>query len=83
MARFAATMNGNVPYSVERNAIRDAEESAWAAEAPARAVEEVQRNRRYAYQSEADPLFFEEQAGEVSAGAWTAKRSEIKSRFPK
>ena len=31
MARFAATVNGNVPYSGEREAIRDAEEAAWEA----------------------------------------------------
>ena len=61
----------------------DAEEQAWADGAAARAGEEVQRNRRNAYQSEADPLFFEEQRGEVSEGTWTAKVDEIKLRFPK
>ena len=48
-----------------------------------RAAEEVQINRRAAYQAESDPLFFEEQTGEVAAGTWAAKRSEIKERFPK
>jgi hypothetical protein len=43
----------------------------------------VQNNRRSAYQAEADTLFFEEQAGEVAAGTWAAKRAEIKARFPK
>jgi len=73
----------DVPFTLEEEAARNAEEAIWTSEAPARAAEEVQRSRRSAYQSEADPLFFEEQAGEVSAGTWTAKRSEIKSRFPK
>lgn len=72
-----------VPFTELEEAARDAEEAAWASEAPVRAAAEVQRNRRNAYQVEADPLFFEEQAGEVSAGTWMAKRSEIKSRFPK
>ena len=53
------------------------------AEANARAAEEVQKNRRQAYQEEADPLFFEEQRGEVSAGTHAAKVAEIKLRFPK
>ena len=44
---------------------------------------EVQINRRQAYQTEADPLFFEEQRGEVSAGTHAAKVAEIKLRFPK
>jgi len=48
-----------------------------------RAAEEVQNNRRRAYQEEADPLFFEEQRGEVSAGTYAAKVAEIKARFPK
>jgi hypothetical protein len=47
------------------------------------AAAEVQSNRRSAYQSEADALFFEEQRGEVSAGTWGAKVDEIKARYPK
>jgi len=57
--------------------------SAEQVHADARVAERVQRNRRHAYQSETDPLFFEEQAGEVSAGTWAVKRAEIKLRFPK
>ena len=73
----------DIPFTLEEEATRDAEAAAWASEASVRAAAEVQRNRRNAYQVEADPLFFEEQAGEVASGTWTAKRSEIKSRFPK
>ena len=54
-----------------------------ASDEAARAAEEVQNNRRAAYQEEADPLFFEEQRGEVSAGTHAAKVEEIKARFPK
>ena len=43
----------------------------------------IQSNRRAAYQAEADPLFFEEQRGEVPAGTHAAKVAEIKARFPK
>jgi len=83
--RIVAGPNGSqiVELTEEENAQQDAEEAAWAAEAPARAAEQVQNNRRSAYQSESDALFFEEQAGEVSAGTWAAKRAEIKMRFPK
>jgi len=72
-----------VDYTAEEEAARDVEEATWAAGAPTRAAKKVQDNRRAAYQSESDTLFFEEQAGEVAAGTWAAKRAEIKVRFPK
>jgi len=83
MTRQHATPDGNVPFTAEEETARDAEEAAWDAGAPARATAEVQNNRRAAYQDESDTLFFEEQAGEVAAGTWAAKRAEIKVRFPK
>lgn len=87
MARMkaVATRDGgiSVSMSVEEDSARDAEEAAWNSEAPDRAAKEVQNNRRQAYQEEADPLFFEEQRGEVSAGTHAAKVAEIKVRFPK
>ena len=66
---------------VAKTVTRDvaAEEANW----EARVAQEGQRSRRKAYRDEADPLFFEEQAGEVSDGTWAAKRAEIKERFPK
>ena len=39
--------------------------------------------REQAYKAEADPLFFQEQRGEVPAGTWEAKIEEIKVRYPK
>tara|TARA_R110000823_G_scaffold299037_2_gene419726 strand:+ start:1081 stop:1359 length:279 start_codon:yes stop_codon:yes gene_type:complete len=45
MARFAATANGNVAYSVEREAIRDAEEAAYADSATDRAWARVREKR--------------------------------------
>ena len=44
---------------------------------------EVDAQRRIAYRQESDPLFFKEQAGEIDAGTWQAKRDEIKKRYPK
>ena len=47
---------------------------------PARIATE---NRRAAYITEADPLFFKAQRGEVTMEEWQAKIAEIKARFPK
>jgi|10_taG_2_1085330.scaffolds.fasta_scaffold60100_2 hypothetical protein len=43
----------------------------------------VQVRRKKAYETESDQLFFKEQRGEIPAGTWNAKISEIKTRFPK
>ena len=83
MPRFHNVNNVKIQFTAEEESARNAEDQVWADGAPARAAAEVQRNRRAAYQNEADPLFFEEQAGEVTAGTWVAKRAEIKARFPK
>ena len=45
MARFAATTRGNIPYSDERNALRDAEEAALAAGADGRAFAALREKR--------------------------------------
>ena len=45
-----------------------------------RAIAEAKRQS--AYQAEADPLFFQWQAGESTEGEWLAKREEIRARFP-
>jgi hypothetical protein len=47
---------------------------------PARIATE---NRRAAYISEADPLFFKAQRGEATMEEWQAKVADIKIRFPK
>ena len=43
---------------------------------------EAQANRQADYIQEADPLFFEWQAGEGTEQAWLEKREEIRQRFP-
>lgn len=40
-------------------------------------------NRRAAYQTEADPLFFKVQRGEIPQQQWLDKVAEIKARYPK
>ena len=83
MSRHHMINGTQVQFTPEEETARDAEEKEWTDGTEARAAARVQVNRRNAYQAEADTLFFEEQAGEVAAGTWAAKRAEIKARFPK
>jgi hypothetical protein len=44
---------------------------------------EAEAARRAAYISEADPLFFRAQRGEIPEQEWLDKIVEIKARYPK
>jgi hypothetical protein len=46
-------------------------------------AEEADNARKAAYASEADPLFFKSQRGEVTEQVWRDKIEEIKARYPK
>ena len=46
-------------------------------------LQQVENNRRNAYQKEADPLNMKWQRGEVEKQVWLDKIEEIKERFPK
>ena len=83
MPRHHMINNEKVWFTPEEEAVRDAEERAWADGAASRAAAEVQNNRRAAYVAEADHLHLEEERGEVPVGTWAAKVAEIKERFPK
>ena len=83
MPRYHSVNGVLTQFTPEEETLFDKEAAAWEAGAPARAVAEVQADRRAAYQAEADPLFFEEHRGEVPEGTHAAKVSEIKARFPK
>jgi hypothetical protein len=50
---------------------------------PIKAAEQAERDRKAAYITEADPLFFKAQRGEATMEEWQAKVAEIKTRFPK
>lgn len=45
-------------------------------------VEIARGNRQYAYQTEADPIFFKSQRGEATEQDWLEKVAEIKARYP-
>jgi hypothetical protein len=49
---------------------------------PEELLTQTRERRQYAFQSEADPLFFKWQAGEGTEVEWLAKREEIRNRFP-
>ena len=83
MARYHTTPDGNIPFTAEEETARDVEE-ATADAATAELIKNYYKiDRKLAYQTESDPLFFEEQRGEVPAGTHAAKVAEIKTRFPK
>lgn len=42
----------------------------------------VKARREQAYREESDPLYFQEQRGDVPLGTWLAKIAEIKARYP-
>lgn len=46
-------------------------------------AQQKDEQRRSAYQTEADPLFFKWQRGEGAQEEWLAKIEEIKARYPK
>jgi len=82
MARFHATVNGNIPFTAEEEAAWDAQEAAWAAGAKDRHNSSMKAAREAAYKAEADALFFKAQRGEATTQEWQAKVAEIKARFP-
>lgn len=45
-------------------------------------LKEARAARAAAFAAEADALFFKAQAGEIELTEWTAKRDEIRARFP-
>ena len=83
MARYKMINGVNVPFTAQEEADWEARKIADEASAPARRAKEIRHQRLSAYKAEADPLFFEEQRGEVPAGTHAAKVAEIKERFPK
>ena len=42
---------------------------------------QIEMQRKFAYQDEADPLFFKAQRGEIPLSEWLAKVEEIKQRY--
>jgi len=51
--------------------------------AAAKKAAEAEASRKVAYTTEADPLFFRAQRGEIEEQVWLDKIAEIKARYPK
>lgn len=52
----------------------------WQSYAPSKEAQEAKRQA--AFVVEADPLFFQWQAGESTEKEWLAKRQEVRDRYP-
>jgi hypothetical protein len=59
-----------------------AEREAWAAEEPARQHKAVEDQRRAAYQTESDPLFFGWQRGDNTEQEWLDAVEAVKQAHP-
>lgn len=82
MPRFHATPNGNVPFTAEEEAARDAEEAAYAAEQAERAKTEYQRQRAAEYPPIGDQLDALFKAG-VFPADMAAQLQAVKDKYPK
>jgi hypothetical protein len=83
-AEWTITEDGLVWQDEQQSQPTDAEIDAEVARLTALEPNETAtKNRKAAYISEADPLFFKAQRGEVTMEEWQAKVAEIKTRFPK
>ena len=71
---------------LDKNQARPTDEEIAAEVARLTALEPIriaEANRKAAYQTEADPIFFKAQRGEATMEEWQAKIAEIKARYPK
>jgi hypothetical protein len=59
-----------------------AEREAWTAEEPARQRKAVEEQRRAAYQTESDPLFFGWQRGDNTEQEWLDAVEAVKQAHP-
>tara|TARA_B100001167_G_scaffold153188_1_gene100577 strand:+ start:321 stop:575 length:255 start_codon:yes stop_codon:yes gene_type:complete len=83
MTRYHNTDGVQIAFTPAEEAAYEADIEASKAAAPALRAAEAIAQRQAAYISESDPLFFQENAGEIPAGTHAEKRLEIKTRFPK
>jgi hypothetical protein len=82
MARFHTTAEGNIPFTAEEEAARDAEEAQWAAEQAALALTKYQRDRAAEYPAIGDQLDALFHAGVFPADMAAALQA-VKNKYPK
>jgi hypothetical protein len=79
MSRFHATAEGNIPFTAEEEAQRDAEEAAFAAK---QAANGYKRDRAAEYPPVGDQLDALWKGGEAAA-AMLAQVQAVKAKYPK
>jgi hypothetical protein len=82
MARFHATAEGNIPYTAEEEAARDAEEAQWELEKAELVKTQYQRNRAKEYPPIGDQLDALFKAG-VFPADMAATIQAVKDKYPK
>jgi hypothetical protein len=82
MARFHATAEGNIPYTAEEEAERDAEEAQWELDKAELAKTQYQRDRAKEYPSIGDQLDALWKGGDA-ATSMLAQVQAVKAKYPK
>jgi hypothetical protein len=83
MARFKATPEGNIPFTAEEEAARDAEEAAFAAEQAEFAKTQYQRDRAKEYPSITDYIDGIVKSDQSQVQAYIDACLAVKAKYPK
>lgn len=83
MARFHATPEGDIPYTAEEEAQRDAEEAQWLAEKAELDATEYQRKRAAEYPPMADYLDGIVKNNHAQVQAYIDACLAVKAKYPK
>lgn len=83
MARFHATPEGDIPYTAEEEAQRDAEEAQWLVEKAERVKIEYQRKRSDEYPPMADYLDGIVKNNHAQVQAYIDACLAVKAKYPK
>jgi hypothetical protein len=83
MARFHTTAEGNIPFTAEEEASRDAEEAQWAAEQAELARTKYQRDRAAEYPPIADYIDGVVKGDQAQVQAYIDACLAVKAKYPK
>ena len=83
MARFHTTAEGNIPFTAEEEAARDAEEAQWAAEQAELAKTKYQRDRAAEYPSITDYIDGVVKGDQAQVQAYIDACLAVKAKYPK
>jgi hypothetical protein len=83
MARFHTTSEGNIPFTAEEEAIRDAEETQWAFEQVELAKIKYQRDRAVEYPSINEYIDGVVKGDQAQIQAYIDACLAVKAKYPK